>query len=82
MRADESPEADLKERYRLARAAPASEASSEWEPAEGKVREVAEMAEESSVTIVRPHGRVDVEAVLPFFGVGTAAETPGNFPQD
>jgi len=47
----------------LARAAPDSEESSLEDPAEGKVREMVEVREDGSVTMVKPVGRVVMEGV-------------------
>lgn len=66
MRAEESPEPDLKDRYLLTSAAPASVVDSEEEPALGNVREMVDVADAVSVITVSPLGRVvtDVELAV------------------
>jgi hypothetical protein len=54
----------------LARAAPCSATDSPEEPALGKVRVTVEVEEASSVTTVRPLGRVDTEGELALAAVG------------
>mmetsp|Transcript_11177 Transcript_11177/g.20924 ORF Transcript_11177/g.20924 Transcript_11177/m.20924 type:complete len:104 (+) Transcript_11177:1087-1398(+) len=63
MRAEESPEPDLKERNLLTSAAPDSVADSDEDPALGKVRATVDVADPFSVTTVSPLARVvtDVE---------------------
>ena len=70
MRADESPLPDLKARYRLAIAAPASAGPSLDEPAVGKVRATVDVRDAFSVTTVSPEGSVVTEETLPFLGAG------------
>ena len=70
MRRLERPEPDLKARHLLARAAPCSATDSLEEPALGKVRVTVEVEEASSVTTVRPLGRVDTEGELALVAVG------------
>ena len=70
MRRLERPEPDLKARHLLARAAPCSATDSLEEPALGKVRVTVEVEEASSVTTVRPLGRVDTEGELALAAVG------------
>lgn len=58
IKAEERPDPDLKARHLLASAAPASDAVSEEDPAEGNVKETVEVEDASSVTTMRPLGRV------------------------
>lgn len=70
MRRLERPEPDLKARHLLARAAPCSATDSPEEPALGKVRVTVEVEEASSVTTVRPLGRVDTDGELALAAAG------------
>jgi len=73
--AELNPLPDLKDKYRLAKAAPASEVCSLDEPALGNVNETVETREASSVTTVSPDARVVTEEELPFLGDGDVVGT-------
>lgn len=78
IRAVERPDPDLNARFLFTRAAPVSEGPSEADPALGKVMETVEREEASSVTMVRPEGRVVTDAVLEVEGVGVVVGILGN----
>jgi len=78
MRAEESPDPDLKDRNLLASAAPDSEMDSEDDPALGNVRDTVDVEDAVSDTTVSPLGRVVTDAVLADPASGDVEGSPGN----
>mmetsp|Transcript_6039 Transcript_6039/g.8790 ORF Transcript_6039/g.8790 Transcript_6039/m.8790 type:complete len:137 (-) Transcript_6039:54-464(-) len=78
MRADESPEPDLKARHLFTSAAPTSEADSDEDPALGNVMEIVEDEDAFSETTVSPLGSLVTEAVLAADGAGEVRGMLGN----
>lgn len=75
---EESPDPDLNAMHLLASAAPASYLLSEEDPAEGKVKVTVEVVDASSVTMVKPLGRVVMLGVDAVALVGEVDGMSGN----